>query len=272
MMRLFVSSLTLFSALPFAAWHLYQWRLAHLQHDPTYQIRQVVQTKKKLPDQVIADLLELDGKTSLYAFSTRKGEKRLEEHILIERAHIEKRWPNALLVDLKLRQPILRLGDLAHAGIDAFGRIFPIDESKRLVTFFLGIDPSTAKWGMQLVGERYEKALEVLEFFSNKSSTLGLFVERIDTARAFEASPPRCEIIVHFSEQSHVEKEQQRSLLIHHWVVRLPTVGYAKRWGDLRAVCDQLKAEHAARALWDLREEFAPHIIDLRIEDLGFVK
>lgn len=271
-MRLLLFSIGLFSVLPFSVWQLYQWRLERLIKSPDHQIRRIVQMKKQIPDQVIADLLGLTQPTSLYAFSEKKGERLLEQHMLIEKAHIEKRLPDALLIDLKLRTAAVRLGDLADAGIDASGRIFPISESKRLTTFYLGIDPRQAKWGMTLEGERYAKACEVFDFFSKRSSKLGLFVERIDTARAFEESLGRCEIVVHLSEQSHVEKVGGRSLLVHHWIVRLPTIGYEKRWGDLRALCDQLKSEHAEAATGELREEFAPRILDLRIENLGFVK
>jgi len=271
-MRLLLSSIALFSLLPFSAWQLYRWRLEHLKNDPNYQIRRIVQFNKRLPDQVIADLLDLGRPTSLYAFSVAKGQKRLEEHMLIEKAHIEKRFPDALLVDLKLRSAAVRLGDLVDAGIDRGGCLFPISESKRLTTFFLGIDPRQVHWGMILTGQRYAKACEVLDFFSKRSLKLGLFVERIDTARAFEESLGRCEVVVHLSEQSHVEKAGRRSLLVHHWIVRLPTVGYEKRWPDLRALCEQLKLEHGEMALGELREEFAPRILDLRIENLGFVK
>lgn len=271
-MRLVALSFALFSLLPLAVWQTYRWRLEHLRALPQYQIRRIVQVKRGLPDQVIADLLGLSQPTSLYSFSEKKGEKRLEEHMLIERAQIEKRFPDALHVDVKLRSATARLGDLVDAGIDRSGRIFPISESQRLTTFFLGINPSEVTWGMVLRGERYAKACEVLDFFSKRSSKIGLFIERVDTARAFEQSLGRCEIVVHLSEQSHVEKGARRSLLIHHWIVRLPTVGYEKRWGDLRALCEQLKSEHAEESTGELREEFAPSIIDLRIEKLGFVK
>lgn len=272
MMRLLLSSIALFSLLPFSAWQLYQWHLGRLIKDPAHQIRRIVQVKKQLPDEVIADLLDLAQPTSLYAFSEKKGERRLEEHMLIEKAHIEKRLPDALLIDLKMRSAAVRLGDLVDAGIDRSGRLFPISESKRLTTFFLGIDPKQAQWGMILEGERYAKACEVLEFFSKRSAKLGLFVERVDTARAFEESLGRCEIVVHLSEQSHVETRGHRALLVHHWIVRLPTEGYEKRWGDLRALCEQLKSEHAGQSTGKVREEFAPRILDLRIENLGFVK
>lgn len=276
-MRIFVLSTLLFSALPFLGWNLYQHDLESKKKDPHYLIRQITQKKRVLPEYLIAEWLGLsiDKPTSLYAFSEEKAKQRLEEHLLIQEASVEIRLPDTLAIDLKLRQPRARIGDLSGAGVDSEGILFPMEgyiSPKRLTTLYIGLDPIEVAWGSHLVGERYEKAIEVLEFFSQHSRSLGFFVTRIDTARAFEKSLGRSEVIVHCSEHSHHEVGGERQLLVHRWIVRLPTEGYTKRWGDLRVLCERLKEEHAKRAGTEAREEFDARIIDLRLPDLGFVK
>lgn len=282
-MRRFIISLALFSLCPFLGWRLYLHCLEQWQRDPLYHIRHIELTGDHLPIDVVAEALGLssDQPTSLYSFSTAKAKRCLEAHLAVESASVQKCLPDRLEINLHVRQPIARIADLAGAGIDHRQVLLPIDHytsPKRLCELFIGLKPGAANWGVQLEGERIDKALEVLRSLQERSEKIGLFIERIDTARAFEERIGRCEVIVHFVEQSHLEVEGGRHLLIHRWIVRLPTEGFEKRWGDLRALTATLIEEHAehyasmpSMKSAAQRHAFAPRIIDLRVDGLGFV-
>lgn len=276
-MKRLLGLIFLFSGLPFAGWQLYEYLLSQRIADPRYHVRYITQKKNELPVMLLAELLGLSREKPIPIdlVSAKRAEKCLETNFLITKAVVEKLEPDTLRVDVSLRQPIARVGDIEDAAVDRAGILFPLNPfypPKRLCTLYLGLDTETCCWGARLAGERFEKALAVYDFLSKRAIECGLWAERIDTARAFETSLGRSEIVVHFEEHSHKDLGKSRALLIHRWIVRLPTDGYEKRWRDMRLLCEKLREEHSAQCKEAGRFVFDPRILDLRIADLGFVQ
>ncbi|MGE3954033.1 MAG: cell division protein FtsQ/DivIB [Parachlamydiales bacterium] len=119
---------------------LWQSMVERRPTDSRYQIRAIVQPQERLPADQIAALLGLEN-TNLYTLDLKEAEKKLLAYPLIRTAKVTPFPPDALYVDLTLRQPIARIAD--GWALDADGVVFP-SSTDDLPTVYLGGDPKAA--------------------------------------------------------------------------------------------------------------------------------
>ncbi len=216
--------------------------------DPSFFLSRIVQTgpqKEALSTLYLAELLQLsaDKPLAIAYFDAAKAQKQIESSPVVQSASVKAIEPDTIYVDYTVRQPLAWLYDFENAAIDEEGVIFPVFpffSPKTLPEVYLGIDK--AAWGQKIEGKKIDLALALLSALRAK----GAAVKRIDVSKMFLESLGQREIVVvlHYEGSTHA--------------LRLSAKEYAQGMGNY----------------FELRGRLAPkpHIIDLRIPQLGYVE
>jgi len=216
--------------------------------DPNFFLSRIVQTgpqREALSTVYLAERMGVsaDRPRPIASFRPKEAEARLLASPVIRKASVKVIEPNTIYVDYTVRQPLAWLYDFENAALDEEAvpfPVFPFFSPKTLPEIYLGI--SAIEWGQKIEGKKIELALAMLSSLASKKLT----VRRIDVSKIFEKSLGRREIVVIIDHDgaSHT--------------LRLTARNYAQELGNYMELKGQLPHK--------------PHIIDLRIPQLGYVE
>jgi len=107
-------------------------------HSPFFRVAEVAVEGelRRLDASTVQELSGITAQTSLCAFSVRRVQQRLEAHPWIERARVERCWPDRVRLVVRERRPlalVVRQGRLFY--VDRRGRIFAPVEAGDLLDY-----------------------------------------------------------------------------------------------------------------------------------------
>jgi hypothetical protein len=254
--------------------------------DPKYLLKKIIQTgpdKQALSSEMLVEVLGLNSASAnYYTFSTKEAVKALEGHMLIQKARVQKVFPDTLYIDYTARAPFFRLLDYSNAALDSQARLIPLKPFFRpgnLCPVYLGLPnygTEGISWGVDLEGKRVDLAYELYDFLSSNPKARRFSIERIDVSRAFKASRGQREVVVYLRHQERAEKNGRLFLGVHTWVLRLPKDTYFERFLDFCEIVDGLVEQNLNTLNKGAISEtgsvhFYAKIIDLRIEDVCLI-
>lgn len=255
-------------------------------NDPNYYLKKIIQTgpdKQALTTDVLVEILGLNKvQSNYYSFSTQAAEKALEGHMLIQKAHVKKVYPDTLYIDYTARAPFFRLLDYSNAALDSQARLIPLKPFFRpgsLCPVYLGLPTFGSEglvWGVDLEGKKVDLVYELYDFFSSDPKAKRFSIERLDVSRAFRASRGQREVVVYLKHQKKAEKNGRLFLGVHTWILRLPKEQYAARFSDFCELVEGLVDQDLETLELDAPIDagtihFKAKIIDLRIEDVCLI-
>lgn len=190
--------------------------------------------------------LSEDHPIPLNRFDVRAAKEKLQLLPMVKQAKVSLVPPNALHLELILREPRAYLGDYYNTALDLEGKAFPLYPHytpKTLPVFFLGEANVARAWDL----------LNTLESF-------GLKVKAIDLTRASDLSFGRREIIVWLDESHTKEEEGHLEFVVCRVILRLDPDHVESALADYRLL----------RSTLEMNEPLLT--IDLRVADLAFIK
>lgn len=223
--------------------------------DPDYQVRALVQRangKYNLPTSALIELLGLsiDKPINLYYFDTAKASNSLATLGIFKVVNISKSFPETLVVEYELREPIAYLDDISNTAIDnnfiAFP-FFPYYTPKKMPIVRLNKDD--LKWNTSVIedenAELVKRVFTQIESFEIPSEKISW----IDVSSMLNNNHPFQEIILGIETQNN------------------------KKWLRLKAADLSTHLNRYAKLYpyiqqWEKNREGQPTIIDLRFSDL----
>lgn len=256
-----------------------------------YNITTIVQTgpqREALKTLYLAELLNLsfDKPTNIYAFNESDGEKKLLASPLIKEAKIKKYPPDVLYIDYTVRQPVALLADYENVAIDADGHLFPVIpflSPKELPEIFLGLLPFNeaannkegGRWDRAFSTKESSLALEILQLLSATARAKNFKIIKIDVSRAFSLQLGKREIILLIENEQLIKKNNQETLCILPFYLRLSTTHFRQELGNFLILNQQMLRDYQNQlssqtfSLSSVR--FKPKVLDFRIPGVAYI-
>jgi len=137
----------------------------HLLEDPIFRVREFeVEGNRKIPEETVLSLAEIEGMPNLFTLRLKEVAKRLESHPWVDQVRVRKVFPNKIAVQIEEREPvaILPLEELYY--IDTKGVIFATvgDADAYNYPFLTGLTRQALEKDPVEAKHRITKALEFL--------------------------------------------------------------------------------------------------------------
>lgn len=149
--------------------------------DPTYEIKAIVQrtSGQGVSTNLLMELLDLstDQPSNLCAFSVIHAEKKLKSWGVFKDIQISKVFPDTLVIDYKMKEPLAYLQNRSNTAISAEGDVIPFHpfySPKKIPVVRLGQDLA---WGdsantdliqllnvIQLIRQELQHSIELVDF------------------------------------------------------------------------------------------------------------
>ncbi len=243
-----VASIFITAALGFSGFRFYRSRFLDKTLDPTYVIKEIIQTgpeKMALPTTYLAELMNLscDKPQNYFSFDEKLAEENLLKSAVIKKAKVKKIKQDAVYVDYEVFRPIALLGDSSNLAMDEEGHIFPIEpfySQKRLPEIYFG--------SAVIDKEKFDIALAIFSYLDNREAFRSATIKSVDISKALHESFGKREVVIVLEENGNT------------WYLRLTPHKFPEELNNFVLLKDTMPVSSKKKKVVDLRLAKAAYI------------
>ena len=201
-------------------YYLHHYQLKK-EKDQNYTLKYIIQSnqvKEALKTEYLAELMELsiDHPINIFNLNLELLATKILKSPVIKQCQVKLASPNGILIDYKIRVPMIYLSDFDNSAIDSDKVIIPIAPfytPKNLPEVYLGLKPSSLEliYGKKIKDKRLDVAIKLLKEIKVEN------LKKIDLSLAYSLSYGSRQIVLVLRDE-------------HSIYLRLSTINYKEGW------------------------------------------